>query len=363
MTNFWNGAGVITRSNGVDTGSTLWHTNEVRGSGITSADHDEHDERMAQSIAAALAKNGENSATGNLNLGGNRYTNAAAGTAVTDLATVQQIQDGTCYDGGLAGGAANAYTITLSPAIAAYATGQLFKFQIDTSKANTGASTLNVNAKGVKNIKVRVSGVLADPLAYDMPDGHVCLVRYDGTQFVLLNPAEFSRRILVDYSSPAFTYTTVTENNLNNFTLPAGFLSNRRTLRFVSIGGFKNTKGTAGNLTIKAYLGATAILTHAAITIANLANWDQIMLEVLITNRGATNSQSVMGRLTHCAYSAANAAHGAGNMAGGSQAIYGAANTAAEDTTAALALKVTWQLDASDANFGGGHSMSFVELL
>lgn len=57
---------------------------------------------------------------------------ASAGTYYTDI------------------GAANAYVITPSPAIAAYAAGQ--RFLMVPAHANTGASTINVNALGVKSI-------------------------------------------------------------------------------------------------------------------------------------------------------------------------------------------------------------------
>lgn len=80
-------------------------------------------------------------------------------------------------------GAANAYVVTLSPAIAAYTIGQQILFKA--TAANTGASTLAVNGLTATFIKKRVTEPLA---ANDILAGMMCLVVYDGTNFVLMNP-------------------------------------------------------------------------------------------------------------------------------------------------------------------------------
>jgi hypothetical protein len=82
--------------------------------------------------------------------------------------------------GGTSGGSANAQTITLSPAITAYAAGQQFAFLA--GNTNTGACTLNVNGLGTKNIYSNgaacVGGEIVAARIYE--------VAYDGTQFQLL---------------------------------------------------------------------------------------------------------------------------------------------------------------------------------
>ncbi len=80
-------------------------------------------------------------------------------------------------------GSANAYVITPSPAIAAYATGQVFGFV--PANTNTQDSTLNVNAKGATTIK-RFGGV--DVGAGDLVAGQPYLVYYNGTHFYLVMP-------------------------------------------------------------------------------------------------------------------------------------------------------------------------------
>jgi hypothetical protein len=78
-------------------------------------------------------------------------------------------------------GAADAYVI--AAAISAYAEGQRFSFRAD--NPNTGASTLNVNAKGAKTIKKYHD---QDLVSGDIEAGQIVVVEYDGTNFQLITP-------------------------------------------------------------------------------------------------------------------------------------------------------------------------------
>jgi hypothetical protein len=75
------------------------------------------------------------------------------------------------------------YVITLAPAPAGYVTGMQVIFKAKT--ANTGAATLNVNGLGAKTIVKAVSTGLSNN---DILASMFCMVVYDGTNFVLMNP-------------------------------------------------------------------------------------------------------------------------------------------------------------------------------
>lgn len=60
----WDGNGQFSRTNGTQTGSTTWANARDAGNNITAAQHDTHDQDLADGINACLAKNGENGATG-----------------------------------------------------------------------------------------------------------------------------------------------------------------------------------------------------------------------------------------------------------------------------------------------------------
>lgn len=78
-------------------------------------------------------------------------------------------------------GSANTYAIAPSPAISAYATGQIFTFK--STNTNTLTSTLNVNGLGTKVIQRGGSALGAG----DIISGQIYMVEYDGTQFQLIS--------------------------------------------------------------------------------------------------------------------------------------------------------------------------------
>ena len=88
---------------------------------------------------------------------------------------------------GVGAGVANVYTLTLTPASPganqAYRTGVSYVFVGPI--VNTGASTIDVDGRGVKSITKFGTVPL---VAGDIRAGQVCVVVYDGTRFQLLNP-------------------------------------------------------------------------------------------------------------------------------------------------------------------------------
>ena len=79
--------------------------------------------------------------------------------------------------GGTTGGTANAQTLSLTPAPAAYAAGMIIGFIVGTT--NTGATTLNVNSLGTKNL-FRDGAALAGG---ELVANELAIAVYDGTQF------------------------------------------------------------------------------------------------------------------------------------------------------------------------------------
>jgi len=75
-------------------------------------------------------------------------------------------------------GVANAYAVTLAPTRTVYTAGMVVRFKA--ANANTGASTLNVNAVGAINLKKPNGGALQ---ANDILSGQLVEAVYDGTNF------------------------------------------------------------------------------------------------------------------------------------------------------------------------------------
>lgn len=79
-------------------------------------------------------------------------------------------------------GVADTYTLTITPAVTAYAAGQVFLAKVHAT--NTGASTINVSGLGAKSI-VKQGGAALE--AGDLTLGEVITIGYDGTNFQLLS--------------------------------------------------------------------------------------------------------------------------------------------------------------------------------
>lgn len=79
-------------------------------------------------------------------------------------------------------GVANAYVVTFSSLTTTYAAG--LRIQFKATNGNTGASTINVNGQGVKNITY-ANGTSLGPST--ILAGAIVDIMYDGTQFLLLN--------------------------------------------------------------------------------------------------------------------------------------------------------------------------------
>ena len=102
-------------------------------------------------------------------------------TTNTFKPTGAALQDGSANYAADAG-ANDTYAITLSPALGAYAAGNVIQFKANT--ANTGAATLNVNALGAKTIKKYGTVDLSDN---DILANQIVTVVYDGTNFQLMS--------------------------------------------------------------------------------------------------------------------------------------------------------------------------------
>jgi hypothetical protein len=195
----WSG-GSFTRTNGVNTGATLWAQDRDDGTKILATRHDTNDQDMADGINSTLEKSGSNAATGNLDIGSNRITLVADGTAKTDVATVNQIQSNGPAFQATDTGTANTYVIALTPAITAYAAGQEFTFKA--GAASTTASTLNVNTLGAKALKKRNDQDIA---AGDIEAGSIVTAVYDGTSFQVTSQLASDNAATADKLSTART--------------------------------------------------------------------------------------------------------------------------------------------------------------
>lgn len=204
-----DGSGTYTRSNGTNSGSGAWAADALAGTKITTTRHDLHDQDVADALTARICKNGATTPTADLPMGTYKHTGVGNATARTNYLSCAQAQDGAVVWGGTSAGTANAQTVTLTPAVTAYATGSRILFIA--GNTNTGATTLNVNSVGATAI--RKSSSQSALAAGDIISGQLVEVVYDGTYWRLC-PREFQWQ---DWTptyggTGSMTYGTVTTN-------------------------------------------------------------------------------------------------------------------------------------------------------
>ena len=174
----------------------------VTGTTITSTAFNLLTADLATGLSTAMTKDGQSTPTANIPMGTFKLTGLGAGTAATDAAQYGQLQAGATTIAVVTG--TDTLAGTLTPAITAYATGNLFSFVA--ANTNTGAATIALNGLAAKNITKTGTTALA---AGDIVSGRVYLIEYDGTRFQLLNPSASS---VASFSagSTGFTPSTAT---------------------------------------------------------------------------------------------------------------------------------------------------------
>lgn len=185
LANCWNGAGSCVRTDGTRSGATVWQQARDAGVPIRAQDQDTHDQGLAEGIEATLNRNGENSIAADISWGSNRITSLAEGTTTADAVNVGQARNQAYIWTGTTTGT-NAVIAGLTPSLAAYVEGQVFRL-LKSGSANTSSSvTLEINGLAATPIK-RQDG--SDLAAGDLPADAVIEVLYDGTEFRLTSVA------------------------------------------------------------------------------------------------------------------------------------------------------------------------------
>lgn len=276
-----DGSGTFSRSNGTNTGATTWALDRDAGTKITAARHDSHDEDVATALTASLAKDGQTTPTANLPMGGYKHTNVAVATARTDYARASQLQDNALAWGGTSGGAANVQTLTLSPAITAYAAG--LRIQFIAGFSNSGSTTLNVNGVGAKTVYKYTSATAL--VANEILSGGIYEVIYDtssGGRWILLNP---SVPVLYGVNLDGLTASRpVILDASKNLTSPtaASYLD---TLTGTAPTAWSPTLGKSGSMTIS---GATVREGHYSVRPGVYVDF-QVVIDSITVSGSATN--------------------------------------------------------------------------
>ena len=173
-------SGTYTKGNN---GTGGWAGDAASGIGIEAGRHDTQDNDFATGINNCIAKDGQNTPTANLPMGGFKHTSVANGSVRNDYASLGQVQDNSAVWCGTSSGSANAQTLTPTPAITAYVAGQFFRFIAGFT--STGALTLQVSGiAGPKTCLMKGSSTAFNATNYIVA-GSAYEALYDGTNFLI----------------------------------------------------------------------------------------------------------------------------------------------------------------------------------
>lgn len=191
----WNGAGQVVRTDGVRTGSDVAAQQKTAGVKVRADLHDAEMEDLATAIENTVARDGQNSPSANLPMGGFKHTGvttSSGGSSRSEYTSGGVVQDGAILDAGDTGGTSTAFTATLSPAITAYANKQLFRVKFNAAFGSN--PTINFNSVAAKKMYYMLGSTATQLTTDNVPQNYVALLRYDTAldsaagAFLLLNP-------------------------------------------------------------------------------------------------------------------------------------------------------------------------------
>ena len=118
---------------------------------------------IATALTGSIAKDGQTTPTANLPMGTYKLTGLGAGSAATDSANLGQVQAEAFIWAGTAGGTKNALTLTVTPAITAYAAGQRFRFK---SGATQSDAVVTIAVSGLVTKAGQMNGAAMSATIY-----------------------------------------------------------------------------------------------------------------------------------------------------------------------------------------------------
>lgn len=255
---------------------------------ISSTHFDTLTADIATGLSTCLLKDGTQTVTANIPFANFQLTGVGSATARTAAPNGGQVQDSAFLWGGTAAGAANALTITLAPAIAAYAAGQIF-WLITGASANTATVTIAVNGLATKAIQRGGQALVAN----DLPASTLIGIFYDGTAFQLIPAIDKAPRRVNPQTS---TYAVLAADNKSLIYAASGtFTITFPTVASLGVGFTVGIKNAGSGVVTVAANGADLIDGAASIT---LAQNQSVEIEAAAANVLATTGAVAYGAST-----------------------------------------------------------------
>lgn len=134
-------------------------------------------------IQNAINRDGTNSPTANLPMGGFKHTGVADATARNQYASLGQVQDRVSAYLGTTAGTSTAFTVTATPTITGLTTGAQYAFKAHA--ANGAAATLKIDGTAATTIQRQGTALVGN----EFKTNDIISVVYDGSNFQIANIA------------------------------------------------------------------------------------------------------------------------------------------------------------------------------
>lgn len=198
-----------------------WVNDKANGYKITASRMDGEFDGIATGLSQCITKDGQTTISANIPMANYKFTGLGNGSARNDSIALGQVQDGTYTYLGTTSGSADAYTLTPSPSITAYATTQQFTAKINATNLTTtpylqisaiANPTTTAVIKKLSATKTEIAVEASDLLV----DGIYHFQRNSANDaWIVLNPEK------AFFNATNLTKATSTAQGINYLSLPA----------------------------------------------------------------------------------------------------------------------------------------------
>lgn len=213
---------------------------------------------LEDSLSLVHLSDGRKAAEANWPMGGFKLTGLANGSAATDSAALSQVQTSVVQHSSAVGGTADAIQITLSPASTTLTTNEVLRWKSGGANTVTAPTLSKDSGTTNKTIKKGVSAALA--VGDTGASGYECEAIYNGTDWILLNPATEGGNVLLAGSN-AFTGNNThagTESFSKAVIYSPVTLTDEETVSWDASTGTNFQVTLGGNRTLGAFTGGAA---------------------------------------------------------------------------------------------------------
>lgn len=196
----------------------------VSGEVISSSQVDANNATIVSEITNSIAADGQTTPSANLPMGGFKHTGLGAGSAAADSANFGQVQAQAYIWCGTATGTKNALILSPSPAITAYAAGQVFRFKTGATQSddavtiavsglatkaaqsNGSAMSVTIFLEASKWYEILYDGAAFQARKFFVPDGTLATTSGKLSQFAATTSAELAGVVSDETGSGALVF-------------------------------------------------------------------------------------------------------------------------------------------------------------